>query len=182
MLRLDRTPMRPGLAAQPLDQLGFDVADQQVGRRQIPPGDRLACRREASRVTCSKRLGRYASPVTSSVQTLKLCSVFGPKVVLIATSAASRPRAIRMRPMRGVLLRGVEGVPAAAEIGLEPAGEIHRRRTAAARRCRRDSRCSSAPGCSCSGRARREVGEVAAHAAAARCRPPTRCWSRRACW
>ena len=32
--------------------------------------------------------------------------VFGPKVVLIATSAASRPRAINTRPMRGTLLRG----------------------------------------------------------------------------
>src|SRR5512132_1404946 len=38
-------------------------------------------------------------PSTSSVQTLKLVSVFGPKVVLIATSAASRPRAISTRPM-----------------------------------------------------------------------------------
>ena len=42
---------------------------------------------------------------TSSVHTEKLLSVFGPKVVLIATSAASRPRAINTRPMRGMLLR-----------------------------------------------------------------------------
>ena len=42
----------------------------------------------------------------SSVHTLKLSSVDGPKLVVSATSAASRPRAIRMRPMRGVLLRG----------------------------------------------------------------------------
>src|SRR5205085_5589671 len=42
---------------------------------------------------------------TSSVHTLKLLSVFGPKVVVIATSAASRPRASSTRPMRGMLLR-----------------------------------------------------------------------------
>jgi hypothetical protein len=42
---------------------------------------------------------------TSSVQTLKLSSVFGPNVLDSATSQASRPRAINTRPMRGVLLR-----------------------------------------------------------------------------
>ena len=46
-----------------------------------------------------------AAAGTSSVQTLKLASVLGPKVLLSATSAASRPRAISTRPMRGVLLR-----------------------------------------------------------------------------
>jgi hypothetical protein len=39
----------------------------------------------------------------SSVRTLKRFKVLGPKVVLIATSAASRPYAINTRPMRGVL-------------------------------------------------------------------------------
>ena len=43
---------------------------------------------------------------TSSVKTLKLASVLGPNVLLIGTSTASRPRAIRMRPIRGMLLRG----------------------------------------------------------------------------
>jgi len=42
-----------------------------------------------------------ASHFTSSVQTLKPLRVLAPKTVLMATSAASRPRAIRMRPMRG---------------------------------------------------------------------------------
>src|ERR1700730_8769092 len=42
---------------------------------------------------------------SSSVQTLKLTSVLGPNVWVIGTSAASRPCAIRTRPMRGVLLR-----------------------------------------------------------------------------
>jgi hypothetical protein len=45
-------------------------------------------------------------------------SVFGPNVV-VATSAASRPRAISTRPMRGTLWRA-SGVPAAFEIGFEP--------------------------------------------------------------
>ena len=43
--------------------------------------------------------------VISSVITVKLLSVFGPNVVLIATSAASRPLAISTRPMRGMLWR-----------------------------------------------------------------------------
>ena len=47
---------------------------------------------------------RYMFAV-SSVQTRKLSSVFGPKVMLMATSAASRPWAISTRPMRGALLR-----------------------------------------------------------------------------
>jgi hypothetical protein len=42
----------------------------------------------------------------SSVHTLKLSSIEGPKLVVSATSAASLPLAIRMRPMRGILLRG----------------------------------------------------------------------------
>ena len=47
-----------------------------------------------------------ADGVTSSVITLKPASVHGPNEVTIATSVASRPRAIRMRPMRGTLFRG----------------------------------------------------------------------------
>jgi hypothetical protein len=46
-----------------------------------------------------------AADVTSSVITLKPASVHGPNEVTIATSVASRPRAIRMRPMRGLLWR-----------------------------------------------------------------------------
>src|ERR1700722_8837237 len=42
----------------------------------------------------------------SSVHTLKLTSVFGPKVWVIGTSEASRPCAISTRPIRGTLLRG----------------------------------------------------------------------------
>src|SRR5438046_5907736 len=38
--------------------------------------------------------------VTSSVQTLKLTSVVGPKVVVRATSIASRPLATNTRPIR----------------------------------------------------------------------------------
>jgi hypothetical protein len=51
---------------------------------------------------------------TSSVHTLKLVSVFGPNVLLMATSEASRPRAINTLPMPYVVAR-VEGVPAAIE-------------------------------------------------------------------
>ena len=42
----------------------------------------------------------------SSVHTLKLTSVLGPKVWVIGTSEASRPRAISTRPTLGTRLRG----------------------------------------------------------------------------
>jgi hypothetical protein len=50
------------------------------------------------------RLGG-AADVTSCVITLKLASVHGPNEVTIATSVASRPRAIKIRPMRGLWWR-----------------------------------------------------------------------------
>ena len=46
-----------------------------------------------------------AADVTSSVMTLKPASVHGPNEVTIATSVASHPRAIKMRPIRGSLRR-----------------------------------------------------------------------------
>jgi hypothetical protein len=56
-----------------------------------------------SRRVC--RCGReaYHARLDSSARTVKLLSVLGPKVLLIATSAASRPRAISTRPTRGRL-------------------------------------------------------------------------------
>src|SRR3984893_15745876 len=49
---------------------------------------------------------RHAGPSgISSVQTRKLERVLGPNVVVIATSAASRPRASNTLPIRGTLLR-----------------------------------------------------------------------------
>jgi hypothetical protein len=44
--------------------------------------------------------------VTSTVTTLNRVNFVGPKLVEIATSAASRPRAITMRPIRRRLCRG----------------------------------------------------------------------------
>jgi hypothetical protein len=49
-----------------------------------------------------------AAYTSSSVHTLKLTSVFGPKVWVIGTSAASRPWAIKTRPIRGMLLRATK--------------------------------------------------------------------------
>src|SRR5215207_5239803 len=43
-------------------------------------------------------------PITSSVVTRKSTRVLGPKVRVSGTSAASRPRAIRILPIRGSLL------------------------------------------------------------------------------
>jgi hypothetical protein len=48
--------------------------------------------------------GQAASGI-SSVQTRNPSRTFGPKVIVRATSAASRPRAISTRPTRGALLR-----------------------------------------------------------------------------
>jgi hypothetical protein len=47
------------------------------------------------------RIGRY--PTSSSVITSNRLSIAGPNAVDSATSVASRPVAINMRPMRGVL-------------------------------------------------------------------------------
>src|SRR3954470_17118626 len=53
-----------------------------------------------------QRFALHGSALTiSSVTTVNFFSVFGPNVVLIGTSAASRPRAMSTRPMRGVLCR-----------------------------------------------------------------------------
>ena len=49
---------------------------------------------------------RYCPDETSSVHTLKEARWFSPNVVVSATSAASRPRAISTRPIRGLLWRG----------------------------------------------------------------------------
>ena len=43
----------------------------------------------------------FASSTTSSVMTVKRAKVAEPNVVEIATSAASRPRAMTIRPVRG---------------------------------------------------------------------------------
>jgi hypothetical protein len=65
-------------------------------------------RREAEWCTLRKdnQVGPTDSSVISSVHTRNPSSVLGPNVVVIATSAASRPRAIKTLPMRGTLFRG----------------------------------------------------------------------------
>ncbi len=62
----------------------------------------------------------------SSVHTLKLSSVEGPKLVVSATSAASLPLAIRM-PDAGRIVARIECVPTIAEISLEPGRKVHAR-------------------------------------------------------
>src|SRR5258708_18539907 len=83
------------------------------GSRRVAPGVAQVCRAVV-------RLGQALPPenritedehrrhqlTSSSVHTRKLSSLFGQKAVLMATSAASRPRATRMRPILGTLLRG----------------------------------------------------------------------------
>src|SRR5271170_2703344 len=61
---------------------------------------------QAARAHGTARAGGAAvTAAASSVQTTNFLSTFGPNVVAMATSAASRPRAISIRPMRGTLLR-----------------------------------------------------------------------------
>ena len=52
------------------------------------------------------RTGRIVRHAASSVHTLKLINVLGPNVWVIGTSEASRPCAIKTRPIRGTLFRG----------------------------------------------------------------------------
>ena len=58
---------------------------------------------------------------TSSIRPENYSECSG-RMSLMATSAASRPRAINALPTRGVLFL-VEHVPLPAEIGLEPAAK-----------------------------------------------------------
>ncbi len=69
-----------------------------------PPRDRAAnLTRATARVARLNGLLPTGSYATSTVFTKNVCKTFGPNVVEIATSAASRPRAIKTRPMRGRL-------------------------------------------------------------------------------
>ena len=81
------------------------------GRRARTPDDCISSARHSGMLDQQDaRAARVhtlavAAEMISSVITLKLASVHGPNDVTIATSVASRPRAIRMRPMRGLLWR-----------------------------------------------------------------------------
>ena len=99
--------------------LAFFLGDEPcIVRRSVPSIDRglmlngVAGGNRTSRpqLTGANRGARHlfagAADVTSSVITLKPASVHGPNEVTIATSVASRPRAISMRPIRGTLFRG----------------------------------------------------------------------------
>ena len=71
--------------------------------------------------------GAVSGAFTSSVTTLNDTSACGPNEVVMATSVASRPRAIKCGRCGFVVAR-IERVPAVADISLEPRAEIHRRR------------------------------------------------------
>ena len=69
----------------------------------------------------------HAASACSLVVTSKRLNSGWPNAVEMATSAASRPRAMTMRPIRAVVA-GVERVPAPAQKDFEPGAEVHRRR------------------------------------------------------
>ena len=65
--------------------------------------------RRARRAAAFSRASQAATTsgsLISSVTTVKRVSACEPKVVIIGMSAASRPREIKMRPIRGRLCRG----------------------------------------------------------------------------
>jgi hypothetical protein len=72
-----------------------EVAAQPINDR--PDGRRFSARLYAAKAVRSD---------ISSVITLNLVSLCGPNDVIMGMSAASRPRAIRMRPTRRALWRG----------------------------------------------------------------------------
>ena len=64
-------------------------------------GGAAAFRLKALYTTVSSVRALLALSATSSVMTVKRARAAGPNVVEIATSAASRPRAMTIRPIRG---------------------------------------------------------------------------------
>ncbi len=88
----------------------FDFADTPVNESQLLFRSRATgcfvyrpqrCHGKKGRREPSRFTGRY--PANSSVTTSNRFSTAGPNAVESATSVASRPVAINMRPMRGVL-------------------------------------------------------------------------------
>jgi hypothetical protein len=68
--------------------------------------------------TNSRRGANPKSPRTKQMSRISA-------VVLMAQSAASRPRALKTRPIRGVLWRSIECVPTASNKRFEPSAEVH---------------------------------------------------------
>ena len=66
------------------------------------------------------------SHFTSSVHTRNFSSFVGPKLVVSATSTASRPWACLIRPMRCDVVAGVHAPTTVAEVDLEVRAEVHR--------------------------------------------------------
>jgi hypothetical protein len=88
------------------------IAASQFPPRRMGPGFRrddielglLFCLGKAVVQCLAGKADRHST--TSSVHTLKLTRVFGPKVWVIGTSEASRPCPISTRPIRGTLFLG----------------------------------------------------------------------------
>ncbi len=104
------TDGRPPFATE-----GEDQADVELGNRSSHP---MRSRSRAARVpyfagcrdsgatALAQMIQADLGSSTSLAHTWKLLSRFGPNVVVMATSLASRPRAIRIRARRGTTLRG----------------------------------------------------------------------------
>src|SRR5579863_5532523 len=75
---------------------------KEIGIRRQQPRHRMRVAAHQGAVD-EQKVGGHA--VTSSLTTENLARVIRPKLVDSATSAASRPVAIRMRPMRGTTWR-----------------------------------------------------------------------------
>ena len=78
-------------------------AEKTSGRARVPRSRDLLVDKSRIRHQRDFVSTGTSADVTSCVITLKFASVHGPNEVTIATSVASRPRTIKMRPMRGLL-------------------------------------------------------------------------------
>src|SRR5882724_9949204 len=98
--------IEPAAAARFADEVG--AARQQFCHRMVEAAHQGAVDEQAignhGRLL-SRRGGRDQANTTSSLTTRNFVSVMRPKLVVSATSAASRPVAIRMRPTLGWLWR-----------------------------------------------------------------------------
>ena len=102
---------QPGPSRRPVRQSRWPVRAHHLldwkdccRRQSTTTPNRLLAALQPAKIAQAAR-SQATTAVTSCVQTLNDWSWLTPKVVVSATSAASRPRAMSTRPMRGTLLR-----------------------------------------------------------------------------
>src|SRR5260370_37849503 len=105
--------IEPALAARLADEVG--AARQQLRHRVVEAAHQRAVNEQTILHHAPRTADTpQAAAATSSLMTRNLTRSIRPKLVVSATSAAARPVAIRMRPIRGLSWRAsqVEQRPA----------------------------------------------------------------------